>query len=391
MVRPTIVFGRARASWRHRRRRLIRMIDLVPPAYGGACIANVLPALFAEGRPAAWLPEPARAASQVVLLVLDGLGWAQLQDRREITPTMASMEGGPITSVAPTTTATALCSILLGMAPADHGIVGYRMRVDGDLVLNVLRWQTADGDARQSFPPSTLQPHTAFLGRSVPVVSRSEFRSTGFTTALGIERLHGWQMSSSIAVEVAALLARGEEFVYAYYDGIDRIAHAHGFGEHFDAELAAADQMVADVAATLPPGAVLVVTSDHGQVEVGDHLIVIDPELMADTTLVSGEGRFTWLHAAPGRLGVMVDRARALYEDTGVGAVRTRSEVIAAGWLGGTPAREVESRLGDLALVARESVAFVQSPTSGSSGLRCRHGSLTEDEMLVPLVAVGSR
>lgn len=367
------------------------MIELVAPAYAGACIANLVPALFAPGRPAPWLPEPVRTASQVVLLVLDGLGWTQLQDRRETAPTIASMDGGPITSVAPTTTATALCSILLGMAPADHGIVGYRMRVDGDLVLNVLRWQTADGDARQSFPPSTFQPHPAFLGRSVPVVSRAEFRSTGFTTALGIERLHGWQMSSSIAVEVAALIERGEEFVYAYYDGIDRVAHAHGFGDHFDAELAAADQMVTDLAGALPPGAVLVVTSDHGQVEVGDHLILIDPELMAGTTLVSGEGRFTWLHTATGGLDDMVDRARHLYERTGTAVVHTRSEVIDAGWLGGTPAPEVAGRLGDIALVAREPVAFVHSPDSGSSGLRCRHGSLTADEMLVPLLAVGSR
>lgn len=391
MVRPTIVFGRARTRWLFQRRPSVYLIDLVPPAYGGACIANLIPALFEEGRPAAWLPEPVRGASQVVLLVLDGLGWAQLQDRPEVAPTLVSMAGGPITSVAPTTTATALCSILVGMAPADHGIVGYRMRVEGDQVLNVLRWQTAAGDARQSFPPSSLQPHAAFLGRSVPVVSRSEFRSSGFTTALGIERLHGWKVSSSIAVEVADLVGRGEPFVYAYYDGIDLVAHAQGFGDHYDAELSSVDAMVAAIAAALPPGAVLMVTSDHGQVEVGEHLVVLEPELIADTMLVSGEGRFTWLHAAPGRVDAVADRARHLYDLTGTAAVRTRAEVIGAGWLGGTPSPEVESRLGDVALIARERVAFVPSPDSGSSGLRCRHGSLTADEMLVPLLAVGSR
>ena len=43
-----------------------------------------------------------------MLLVLDGLGWEQLQERRHLAPTLASMVGGPITTVAPSTTATAL-------------------------------------------------------------------------------------------------------------------------------------------------------------------------------------------------------------------------------------------------------------------------------------------
>ena len=54
-------------------------------------------------------------------------------------PRLSQMEGGAITTVAPSTTATALTSIATGLAPAQHGIVGYRMLVDTD-VLNVLRW-----------------------------------------------------------------------------------------------------------------------------------------------------------------------------------------------------------------------------------------------------------
>ena len=66
------------------------------------------------------------------------------------------------------------------------------------------------------------------------------------------------------------LLAGGEPFVYAYYDGIDKVAHEYGLGEHYDAELAAVDRLVADVLAVLPAGAVLLVTADHGQVDCGD-------------------------------------------------------------------------------------------------------------------------
>ena len=107
------------------------------PAFNGASVAGIVPALF--GRvDNSWIPEPARSASTVVLLVLDGLGWNAIQDHASVLSRVAQLEGGAITTVAPSTTATALTSISTGLPPAMHGIVGYRMLVDND-VRNVLR------------------------------------------------------------------------------------------------------------------------------------------------------------------------------------------------------------------------------------------------------------
>ena len=77
----------------------------------------------------------------------------------------------------------------------------------------------------------------------MPVVTRAGFRGSGFTDAhLAGTRLVGWEVASSIKVEVSRLLAEGAPFVYAYYDAIDLVAHLKGFGEHYDAELVAADR-----------------------------------------------------------------------------------------------------------------------------------------------------
>ena len=86
----------------------------VLPDYRGACIANVYPALRQLDGAPPWAPAPVAHAQQVVLLVLDGLGWEQLGERTDLAPTLAAMGGGPITSVVPTTTATALTSITTG-------------------------------------------------------------------------------------------------------------------------------------------------------------------------------------------------------------------------------------------------------------------------------------
>ena len=360
------------------------------PAYGGACLSDLLPALLAvPGERPAWVPEPAASARQVLLLVLDGLGWEQLQARPALAPTLVAMAGGPITSVAPTTTATALASISTGRPPADHGVVGYRVRVAGprgEEVMNVLRWTTASGDARSFVTPETFSRAEPFGGRRLPVVSRSRFNGSGFSVA----HLRGavnrsWHVPSGIAVEVAAALAEGEGLVYAYYDGIDTVAHAAGLGAHYDAELRSTDRLVADLLDLLPRGAVLVVTSDHGQVEVGGGAVALDRAVLGGVRLLSGEARFRWLHA---RDGAASDVRAAVAERYGAEAwVRTVDELDADGWYGGRLGPVVRERLGDVALVPFRPVAYLEPDEAGEARLVCRHGSLTAGEMLVPLLA----
>jgi predicted AlkP superfamily pyrophosphatase or phosphodiesterase len=362
---------------------------LVLPDYNGACISGIVPALVDPSSSwPAWIPEVAADAEQVVLLVLDGIGWNQLVDRRHLAPTMAAMVGGPITSVAPSTTATALTSISTGVAPGLHGIMGYRMVV-GREVLNVLRWSANGRDARSSIPPESLQTYDAFEGQRPPVITRAEFRDSGFTRAhLEKTRLVGWRVASTLVAEISFALQRNEPFVYAYYDGIDKIAHEFGLDRHYDAEFGFVDRLVADVLEVLPPGAVLVVTSDHGQVDVGEDVIAPDAAVMSHVDVQSGEGRFRWLHARPGHARALFDAALAHHGDRSW--VVTVDQVIDEGWFGPTVTDGARSRLGDVALVAREALAFSDPADSGAFPLRARHGSLTADEMFVPLL-VGTR
>jgi len=359
----------------------------VLPDYEGGCIANVYAGLRRLDDPPPWMPEAVAGARQVVLLVLDGLGWEQLRERPSVAPTLSVMGGGPITSVVPTTTATALTSITTGTPPAVHEVLGYRVRVGTGDVLNVLRWRTATGDARQLVDPAAFQAQPVFGGVAPPVVTRAEFAATGFTLAhLAGTRLNGWRVASSLPVQVGRLLREGDPFVYAYYDGIDKVAHEYGFGPYFDAELRAADRLVADVAATLTPGAVLVVTSDHGQVEVDDASLAIPAGVLADTALVSGEGRFRWLHARPGCRDRLARSSESAFGD--VAWVRTVDDLDDQGWFGGRLSDGARARLGDVALIAHQLVAFTDPGDPGELALRCRHGSVTSAEMLVPLLAV---
>jgi hypothetical protein len=360
---------------------------MVLPDYTGACVSGIIPALCGPGGTGDlpdWFPASVRGARQVVLLVLDGLGWEQLQELRRVTPTMSRMDGGPITTVVPSTTATALTSIATGLTPGEHGIVGYRMEVQGE-VLNVLRWSTPSGDARRRFDPASLQPVRPFLGSAVPVVSRAELFGSGFTQAhLNGVKPVGYRTPSTLVVEVSRLLSGGEPLVYAYYDGVDKVAHEYGVGAHHAAEVDFADRLVSALVEVLPSGAALLITADHGQVDVRERVIRPAPEVLRLARGQSGEGRFRWLHARPGTAADLLTAATAAHGDDAW--VVPVGQVLEEGWLGARVTPAAAGRLGDVALVAREPVSFDDPADTGPFDLVARHGSVTSAEMMVPLL-----
>jgi hypothetical protein len=358
-------------------------MEPLEPDYGGASIVGIVGGLVSGNRPA-WFPEPARGDGPVVLLTLDGLGWSALEAHRSLLPALSSLTGGPVTTVAPSTTASALTSLATGLPPSEHGVVGYRMRVDGS-VLNVLRWHSGDGATPDPF---VVQRHDAFLGRPVPVVTKSEFRTTRFTEAhLRGTRFVGWSTTSSMVQLCRRLVTEGERLVYAYYPGVDTVAHEFGLhDEFFRAELVAADRLLQELLEALPAHVTVLVTADHGQVHLGHDGWV---ELHALAPLVdeyAGDGRFRYLYA---RKGAAADLADAARDELGHQAwVMTRDELLDGGWLGPGPVRPaVRRRVGDVVLAAREPVAFVDPTFPREAGLVAGHGSLTPDEMLVPLLA----
>lgn len=357
--------------------------DLMLPAFSGASTISIMPSLT-WGVPSETIPDEIASAENIVLLVLDSLGWMQLEERRGIAPTLTSLRGGPATTVAPSTTAAALTSISTGVAPGEHGIVGYRFPAGGS-VMNALRWTSPSGDHRSIVSPSDAQPVPTLGGGDWDVVSDRLFVGSGFSEAyLGSAPYHGIWHPSSIVAETRALLDAGKTRVYAYYDGLDHVAHIHGFsGSHFDLELAFCDWLVAAMIDALPTGTALVVTADHGQIDAPE-IVPVAGACLDFTAQRSGEPRFRWLHA---KAGATDELAAAAAESHGHQAwVRTKAQVIDEGWFGPTVTTAAAARLGDVALVAHAPVGFDDPGERHADKLVGRHGSLTPAEMLVPIL-----
>lgn len=342
-----------------------------------------MPALLRDGG-AGWLPAPVRGARAVVLLVLDGLGWAAVQQHAALLPNLGTLVGGKITTVVPSTTAAALTSIACGVAPAEHGIVGYRMRVGGR-ALNVLRWQSVADEAVPD--PTEVQPLEPFLGKRIPVITRTEFRNTGFTTAhLRDTDFVGWRTTSALLELVREVIDGGAPFVYAYYDGVDKVAHEYGLDAAvYETELVLVDRLVGDLLDRLPADTALLVTADHGQVQVGPEGAVALDDVRRMVSAFSGEGRFRSLHARTGAGAELEAACDALYSDRAW--VLGRDRLFDEGWLGSGTGFAVRSRVGDVVLAARDPVIFVDPGQTKETQMLSQHGSMTPAEMEVPLLA----
>ena len=234
--------------------------------------------------------------------------------------------------------------------------------------------------------PEDLQPREAFGGQALPVVSRAPFRDSKFTAMLyrGAE-FHGYHTTSGLIERCRILAAARQQLIYAYYDGPDLVAHVHGMRDgFFERELAFCDELVGDLLDALPSHAALVVTADHGHVHFDERI-----ELDALNKLClaqSGESRFRYLHAREGASKDLVDAAKEWLGDRTW--CFTRDQLIDERWLGPqAPSPEVRRRIGDVILAARDPIGFVDPANPGEGLLQSGHGSLTPDEMLVPLLA----
>jgi len=340
------------------------------------------------------------STSRLVVLVIDGLGWNQLRANAADAPFLAALDGHPIVAGFPTTTVASLASLGVGAESGGHGLVGYTTRFDGQVEpVNWLRWTTAhsQNSLLDELPPEVVQPQpTVFeraelAGVNVFVVLPWMFRGSGLTRA--VQRggtfvpIHtAADMVTSVAT---AINGPTPVLAYCYLSELDTIGHIRGRqSEAWRVQLAMIDHSVAMLADRLPPDARLIVTADHGMVDVADADKIdydTESELSAGIDMVAGEARVRYLHVAPGEVAAVRDRWQRRLG--GQMLVVSRAEAVAEGWFGAAVGAEVIDRIGDLIAVATSPVAVVRSEAERRlARLRGFHGARTADEMLVPLL-----
>lgn len=380
----------------------------VSPDYGGLCLDAVLPGAGAAlcgalGLDPGLLPDGALdartrlglpAASRVCVVLVDGLGREALTERSGHAPYLRGQSGSTTTLTVgyPSTTAASMGLFGTGRAPGRTGLVGYTARHPGHGGLaNLVSWEGA-GDARDWQREPTLFAALAAAGAPVTSVGPATFDGSGLTEAAlrGASYVRAESLADRVDAALYELSAPG--LVYLYWGEVDKVGHQHGWrSAAWGDALAEADRELGRLARGLPRGTLLLVTADHGMVDV-DHTRLVDvagtPALARDVVLVAGEPRASHVHVRPGTAADVAARWRSTLGDDAL--VVLRDEAVAAGWFGPV-ADHVLPLLGDVVVAARDRAGVVDSRTQTPHSLTLRgmHGSFTPGEMLVPLLVSG--
>jgi Type I phosphodiesterase / nucleotide pyrophosphatase len=365
-----------------------RTLAAVLPAAAAALGVHDDEGTFAAAQTALEVP----SISRVCVVLVDGLGFDNLAERSGHAPFLRSLahDDGVLTCGFPSTTATSLGVFGTGSCPGRTGMLGYSTRNPhtGD-VANMVSWAGAP-------PPRDVQrEETVFerlsdAGVRATSVGPARFATSGMTQAA----LRGarYQNAESLAdrVDAVAYELMTPGLAYLYWGDIDKVGHHQGSESwQWGDELESADRELARLPRILPPDTHVIITADHGMVDVDrarQRDVAAVPALAEGVKLVAGEPRASHVYATRRRAAsAIADRWRDVLGDDAL--VATRDEAIDAGWFGPVAPHVLDS-IGDVIVAATENVTVVdsRSQSAASIALIGVHGSLTPREMRVPFL-----
>ncbi|TMI42911.1 MAG: phosphodiesterase [Betaproteobacteria bacterium] len=367
---------------------LVNLVASIVQARGGEPRHPVLAAL-----PAAELSE----AENIVLVIIDGLGDHYLA-RCGAGGELARRRRASITSVFPSTTASAITTSYTGRTPLEHGLTGWFTYFGAaGCVASPLQFRSRGENLplqQRGFSPGSAFPAPSVFEslpvRSIVVTPRQiadsayNVRHCAGATRLAYETLEEFVSQVEAAVKSGAQ----RKFIYAYWPHYDVISHRHGSeSRQAAAELEKFDHAFGSLIARLSATqSRIVATADHGFIDVAqEESLELPAELAAMLRFpLCGERRVAYCYVhSPAQF---MDRARHWLGDRA--DVRPSRELLREGWFGpGTPHPRIDERVGDVALVMRGRYTVKDWTPGEPRHLHIgNHGGTSEDEMMIPLI-----
>ena len=333
------------------------------------------------------MPAPVRDARQVVLLVLDGLGWEQFVEHRAADADAGGDRGRPDHDRRADDDGDRAD---VDRHRADTGRARPGRLPDGCRRRGAQRAALGDGGGRRP-PQARAEPTSSrsppFLGQPVPVVTKAELRT---------HRVHRGPPARRSPGRLAGGVEPGDHGRRSCCAPASRSSTPTTTASTRSPTSAASARSTtpscvrpttssADVAPSSPtarrcwsPPTTARSTSAQRSSRSTDDVLKL-------TRNLSGEGRFRWLHARPGPADDLLDAADGRARRRGLGDEPPGAHRGRLVRPGRQPAdRGPARRRGP---DAQDPISFVDPADTGPFPLVCRHGSLTAAEMLVPLLA----
>jgi hypothetical protein len=342
-------------------------------------------------------------ARNIVLLVIDGLGYNYLTNRSPLSILHHHLHT-KLTTVFPTTTAAAITTFMTGLAPQQHGLTGwFTYFQELDEILTVLPARprlgaTAPDEANIDIP--SLYGHIPLFDlldvESYIVTPRNiaysdySLAHRGKATIKPYDNLDGCFSTTRDIIKSNL----DKKYIYTYWPQFDGMAHEKGVGskevaDHFQEIDAAFGRFINDIKGS---NTLVIATADHGIIDSGPEYCVEmehHTALQAMLTMpLSGERRMAYCYVAETRHEEFTNYLRdKLAEKI---TVYPSKQLLEQHYYGLGPAHpQLQWRIGDYALLMNHNHTIMDTVPGEKHFYHIgTHGGLSADEMLVPLVLV---
>ena len=365
------------------------------PDYDGGSLVNLV-ASIVQSRGGKALHAPLRNlavadAGNVVLLIIDGLG-DRLLTRRGAGGELARRRRGAMTSVFPSTTASAITTSYTGRTPLEHGLTGWFTYFSeaGCVVAALPCRRRGENQPLQEKIYSASSLFESLPARSIVVTDERIAGSAYNVHHCRGAQVFGYKTVDELVAQVEAAAKSGDDrkFIYAYWPEYDAASHQYGC-ESAEA-LAALAQIDAAFGRMLQglsgTDSLVIATADHGFLDCPrEDCLELPPALASQLRFpLCGERRvvFCYVHSEKD----FAARARDWLGDR-ADVLPSRS-LLEEGWFGGgTPHPRFAERIGDVAIVMRKGYTLKDWLPGEPRHLHIgNHGGTSEDEMTIPLI-----
>ena len=384
---------------------------MIKPDYNNASIVNLMATILQrlgghsnQHSPLIGLDgECITRARNIVLLVIDGLGYNYLTCNGS-NSTLHKFSRGKLTTVFPSTTATAITTFMTGLAPQQHGLTGwftYFQELGHILtVLPVrLRSSLATG-ADTKIDASSLYGHIPvydLLEVDSYIVSPSDIAHSVYSLAhRGKAKIKPYQSLTECFAFTRDIISSSssKKFIYTYWPRFDGMAHELGVNSnevatHFTEIDDTFRNFIRDVKGT---GTLVIATADHGIIDSGPNACVElehHPELQEMLLMpLSGERRMAYCYLKDGQQEAFLTYLQAKLADQI--SVYPSKQLLEQHYYGLGPAHpQLHNRIGDYTLAMNGNYTIMDTiPGERHFYHIGTHGGLSDDEMLVPFIVV---
>lgn len=335
-------------------------------------------------------------ARSVLVVVVDGLGFENLAARKGHARALSALHSRRIETVIPTTTGAALPTLTTGRLPGAHGLLGYKIRHDEAGLVNTLNEWHLVPDHSQWLLAESLFTAAQNIGIHCTAIGRPAHEHTPFTRSVlqGAEYFAAQTIQQRFDAATAIFNNESAQLVYLYIDELDKAGHSRGWqSDAWLQRLEQLDHALQHFLKNVSKEIGIVVTSDHGMIDVADDdLIVIDQgdlgEILEVVSHIGGEPRMRSLYFNDqSHVPSILERLHSQLHN--IAFVGTRDEAVSLNWFGPVEP-EIARRFGDIVITPKRTHAFVtRSEREQPHFMIGQHGGLTEIERGV-MLSLGS-